>query len=146
MAGERVRIRVHGRQRDDVGALHESRMTADARHDAKGGTHFFRYEDRALLEGQTVPTLLKLASGSLLLVRRASFAQRLEFFPQEERASLYRTPYGVLHIAVRTKELFSACRADGTGRIELVYDLFVEGRFQSNNDVRIDITNARRII
>ena len=38
MADEgRVRICVHGRQRDDVGALHESRMTAVGRHDEKGG-------------------------------------------------------------------------------------------------------------
>lgn len=48
----------------------------------------------------------------------------------------------MLHLAVRTKELFSACRADGTGRIELVYDLFVEGRFQSSNELSIEITNV----
>ena len=119
--GDRVRIRIHGRQRDDAGALHESRTQAVGRHDAKGGKHFFRYEDHALLE---------------------PLEQRLEFVPQEERTSLYRTPYGMLHLAVRTKELFSACRADGTGRIELVYDLFVEGRFQSSNELSIEITNA----
>ena len=112
--GDRVRIRIHGCQRDDAGALHESRTQAVGRHDAKGGKHFFRYEDHALLE----------------------------FVPQEERTSLYRTPYGMLHLAVRTKELFSACRADGTGRIELIYDLFVEGRFQSSNELSIEITNA----
>ena len=49
--GDRVRIRIHGRQRDDAGALHESRTQAVGRHDAKGGKHFFRYEDHALLEG-----------------------------------------------------------------------------------------------
>lgn len=143
MADEgRVRICVHGRQRDDVGALHESRMTAVGRHDEKGGKHFFRYEDHALLEGHAVPTMLKLSPDGVLLLRRSPLEQRLEFVPQEERASLYRTPYGAMHLAVRTKELFSACRADGTGRIELVYDLFVEGRFQSSNELRIDITNA----
>jgi len=142
MADERVHIRVHGRQRDEAGALHESRMTAVGRHDAKCGKHFFRYEDHALLEGHAVPTVLKLTPDGLLLLRRNPLEQRLEFVPQEERTSLYRTPYGMLHLAVRTKELFSACRADGTGRIELVYDLFVEGKFQSNNELRIDITTA----
>ena len=141
MAEERVRICVRGRQRDEVGALHESCMTAIGRHDVKGGKHFFRYEDHALLEGRAVPTVLKLTPDGLLLLRRSPLAQRLEFVPQEERTSLYRTPYGMLHLAVRTKELFSACRADGTGRIELVYDLLVEGAFQSSNDLRIDITN-----
>ncbi len=140
--GDRVRIRIHGRQRDDAGALHESRTQAVGRHDAKGGKHFFRYEDHALLEGHAVPTVLKLAPDGLLLLRRSPLEQRLEFVPQEERTSLYRTPYGMMHLAVRTKELFSACRADGTGRIELIYDLFVEGRFQSSNELSIEITNA----
>lgn len=142
MAEERVRISVHGRQRDEAGALHESSMTAVGRHDAKGGKHFFRYEDRALLEGHAVPTVLKLTPEGLLLLRRSPLEQRLEFVPQVTRTSLYHTPYGMLHLAVRTISLFSACRADGTGRIELVYDLFVEGKFQSNNELRIDITQA----
>lgn len=143
MADERcVRIHVHGQQRDEVGALHESRMTAVGRHDVREGKHYFRYEDHALLEGHAVPTLLKLSAEALTLVRREPLSQRLEFFPQEDRTSLYRTPYGALHLSVRTKELFSACRADGTGRIELVYDLFVEGKFQSSNELRIDITHA----
>lgn len=138
----RVQIRVHGRQRDEDGDVRESRTQAVARHDAKGGKHFFRYEDRAQLEGHVVPTILKLGTDALTLIRREPLAQRLEFFPQEERTSQYRTPYGNLALSVRTKTLFSACRADGTGRIELAYDLFVEGQFQSSNELTIEITNA----
>ena len=138
----RVQIRVHGRQRDEDGDVRESRTQAVARHDAKGGKHFFRYEDRAQLEGHVVPTILKLGTDALTLIRREPLAQQLEFFPQEERTSMYRTPYGTLALSVRTKSFFSACRADGTGRIELAYDLFIEGQFQSSNELTIEITNA----
>ena len=103
----RVQIRVHGRQRDEDGDVRESRTQAVARHDAKGGKHFFRYEDRAQLEGHVVPTILKLGTDALTLIRREPLAQRLEFFPQEERTSQYRTPYGNLALSGARERCFA---------------------------------------
>ena len=55
---ERVRIRIRGTQKDAEGAVQHTETQAVARHDGKGGKHYLRYEDRTLLAGQAVPSLL----------------------------------------------------------------------------------------
>ena len=135
----RVRIRICGEQMDAAGMMQRTEMRAVARHDRKGETHYLRYEDTALLAGQAVPSLLKIAPAALTLVRHGPVEQRLEFVPLAERAGSYSSPYGRIPLAVRTREFQSACRADGTGRVELHYDLFLQGEFQGRCQLTIEM-------
>lgn len=136
---ERVRIRIRGTQKDAEGAVQHTEMQAVARHDGKGGKHYLRYEDRTLLAGQAVPSLLKFSENGLTLVRHGAVEQRLEFVRGAERQGLYRSPYGNIPLTVRTHELSLACQADGTGRIALRYDLFLQGAFQGSCALTIEI-------
>lgn len=110
-----------------------------ASHAEKGGRHYYRYEDRALLKGMAVPTRLILAPARLLLLRHGPIEQRLEFAPGEEHHAVYRSPYGSFALAVRTEEFSGGVAADGTGELVLRYDLFLDERFQSKNTLRLTI-------
>lgn len=136
---ERVHVRVRGTQKDAEGVVHRMEMQALALHDRKGGKHYLRYEDRALLEGQAVSSLMKISDEGLTLVRHGAVEQRLEFVRGAERQGLYRSPYGSFPLAVRTRELRTDCRADGTGRIDLRYDLFLQGAFQGSHALTVEI-------
>ena len=132
----RIRVRICGEQTDAAGAVQHTEMRAVARHDVKNGTHYLRYEDTTLLAGQAVPSLLKIAPASLTL---GPVEQRLEFVPRAERPGSYSSPYGRIPLAVRTREFLSACRVDGTGRVELRYDLFLQGEFQGRCQLTIEM-------
>ncbi|MBP7249436.1 MAG: DUF1934 domain-containing protein [Selenomonas sp.] len=135
----RIRVRICGEQTDAAGAVQHTEMRAMARHDVKNGTHYLRYEDTTLLAGQAVPSLLKIAPASLTLVRHGPVEQRLEFVPRAERPGSYSSPYGRIPLAVRTREFLSVCRVDGTGRVELRYDLFLQGEFQGRCQLTIEM-------
>ena len=85
---ERVRIRIRGTQKDAEGAVQHTETQAVARHHGEGGKHYLRYEDRTLLAGQAVPSLLKFSENGLTLVRHGAVEQRLEFVRGAERQGL----------------------------------------------------------
>ena len=135
----RIRVRICGEQTDAAGAVQHTEMREVGRNDVKNGPHYQLYEDTTLLGGQEVPSLLKIAPASLTLVRHGSVEQRLEFVPRAERVGSYSSPYGRIPLAVRTREFQSACRVDGTGRVELRYDLFLQGEFQGRCQLTIEM-------
>ena len=55
-----------------------------------------------------------------------------------EHTSIYRTPYGNIDLSVRTEAL-SVDYGEVAGRIDIRYGLWVNGAFQSQNRLHIEI-------
>lgn len=136
---DRVRLRIRGEQRTADGKTEHTEMQAVARHVLKGGRHYLRYEDQSLIEGQTVSSLLKISSDRLQLVRHGAIEQQMEFVCGARREGIFRLPGGSLSLAVRTQELRADCQADGRGRVELRYELFLQEELQSRCRLTIEI-------
>jgi len=85
-----------------------------------------------------VTTVIKvLPGGSVLLLRLGKLRQRQEFRKGKVTRSQYDTPVGTFDVQMKTYE----CRADlldGTGTIQLGYDVHIEG--VSANYTQLTIT------
>ena len=108
------------------------------------GKHYVIYEDDAVQdgkdgsEGSRVSTVLKIGGGTMTLLRKGALEQEQRFEKGREHTSIYRTPYGNIDLSVRTEAL-SVDYGEVAGRIDIRYGLWVNGAFQSQNRLHIEI-------
>jgi len=132
---ERVLVTVRGTQTDETGEESVIETTAAGRYYLRGGKHYVLYEDGA--EART-STVLKFNEHKLTLLRHGAIEHRQEFLPQGKSRSFYRTPVGELELEVHTHKLavdFGAV----AGKVDVLYDLAVNGRLQSRNSLHIEV-------
>lgn len=139
-----VVIRVKGSFRDAEGKEDEILTVAKGRHYFHRDKHYVLYDDDSLQQGTKTPTVLKIGRDTMTLLRHGSVEQEQHFECGAERLSTYRTPYGNINLAVRTDEL-SVHYEDGevAGMVDIRYDLFIDGVFQSSNRLHIEVEDDR---
>ena len=143
MSGENpVVVRVRGSFRDAEGREDEILTVAKGRHYFHGDKHYVLYDDEQLQEGQKTPTVLKIGRDAMTLLRRGAVEQKQHFERGREHDSTYHTPYGNLALSVRTGEL-AIHYGDIAGCVDIRYDLFVNGAFQSSNTLHIEVEEDR---
>ena len=85
------------------------------------------------------PTFRNLLSDDyVLLLRRGAVSQEQRFVEGMESTSEYRTPFGRLELSVATSRMEVAC-GDVSGEIHVDYAMFVDGTWQSDNALHIEI-------
>ncbi len=139
-----VVVRVKGSFRDAEGREDEILTVAKGRHYFHRDKHYVLYDDEDLQQGTKTPTVLKIGQEAMILLRHGSVEQEQRFERGTEKRSTYRTPYGNINLAVRTEEL-SVHYEDGKaeGIVDIRYDLFVNGAFQSSNRLHIEVEEDR---
>ena len=136
----RVLVRVKGRQQSGGGVVNVSETTSEGRHYFHRGRHYILYEDKSLAQGaQQTKTVLQISPTALSVTRHGPVDAEHYFKEDEESHTTYRTPYGNMDLSIRTNDL-DATYGDVTGTVDVSYDLAVNGRFQSNNTLHIEIT------
>lgn len=136
---DRFRIRVRGTQRDTAGEDQVIETIAEGTYAFRAGRHYIRYQDRSLSPGQCTSTVLKFTDDSLVLLRKGAVDNEQRFMAGRETRSTYQTPYGRLDLSARTDRLSIVFDALQGGRIEIGYELFVNGAFQSRNTLLVEI-------
>ena len=138
---DRVLIRVTGQQSGTDGAPDSMEFLAEGRHYLKSGKHYVLYDDNVTDEGRLISTTLKFTDERLTLIRKGGVSQLQEFYSQGRSVSQYHTAYGSLELAVETKGI-NISFEDVKGEIHVEYALFVNGQWQSDNELHIEISPA----
>jgi uncharacterized beta-barrel protein YwiB (DUF1934 family) len=138
-----VVVSVIGIQRDQIGEENRLELITVGRHYQKNNIDYIRYEESAVsgLEGTT--TTLKISDRRLLLLRSGKVQQRLVFQQDAVSDSLYRTPLGNFNLSVKTNK-FTVELSKGLGKIQVAYELLLDGQWQSANQLVIEIQEERK--
>lgn len=135
---QKVIVTVTGSQRGADGEESRIELTAAGTSREKNGVRYVTYKDGEASGMARTATLLKICSDRLCLVRTGTVEQRQDFCPGRKSCGSYRTPLGELQLGIFTR-LFTADSAGGVLTVEVVYDLEINGRWQSANRLLVKI-------
>ena len=137
---EQVRVFLDGRQVDAAGEESRIALSVTGRRFLRGESRYVSYDDGELIEGASIPTVLRIGTSGIMLQRRGVVRWTQHFAAGEERTSNYRTPYGMFLIKTLTRRLRMRTFPDGREEAYIFYTLYVDGVRQSDNtlDIRIE--------
>ena len=137
---EQVRVFLDGRQVDAAGEESRIALSVTGRRFLRGESRYVSYDDGELIEGASIPTVLRIGASGIMLQRRGVVRWTQHFAAGEERTSNYRTPYGMFLIKTLTRRLRTRTFPDGREEAYIFYTLYVDGVRQSDNtlDIRIE--------
>ena len=136
-----VIVKIVGSQTDAEGEVSRMEMVAEGRHYYRNGKHYVLYDDTMTNAEQKTSTVLKIAADSLTLLRKGGVVQEQCFEPNKESSSVYRTPYGNMDLAMKTEKV-EIVYGTISGNIDVAYAMAVNGQWQSNNELHIEISIA----
>ena len=136
---EQVRVFLDGRQVDAAGEESRIALSVTGRRFLRGESHYVSYDDATLIDGEIVPSVLRIGAAGGMLQRRGVVRWTQHFAAGEERSSNYRTPYGTFLIKTDTRRLRMRTFPDGREEIYIFYTLYVDGVRQSDNMLEIRI-------
>lgn len=117
------------------------KMKAVANHHVRDGISYVIYKETDLADRQETSTMLKIGDDFLALTRSGGVRQQQLFAKGKISHSDYETPYGKLHMSVRTHRFDiisdAKCRI-----IKIDYALYINDRWQSDNELVIKIQPA----
>ena len=136
---EQVHVSLVGRQVDAAGEESRIALSVRGRRFLRGESRYVSYDDTELIEGESVPMVLRLGADRIMLQRRGVVRFAQHFAHGEERRSNYHTPYGTLAITTLTRRLRMRTLPDGAEEAYIFYTLYVDGVRQSDNTLEIRI-------
>ncbi|WP_395754244.1 DUF1934 domain-containing protein [uncultured Megasphaera sp.] len=134
-----VVVSVTSIQRNEQGQELKMELVSEGKYYRKRDTQYIMYAESEITGLEGVTTIIKvLDNGNVVLVRTGKMQQRQEYWPGRETHSWYDTPLGRLPVTLKTY----VCRStlfDGTGHIELGYDVTIDGFASNYNQLSIDV-------
>lgn len=134
----KVLVKVIGLQKDGFGEENCIELISIGKHYNKNGIHYVLYEDSEISGMDSTTTLLKIAADQVTLIRKGKVMQEQHFELLKKSSSTYTTPYGNLTLSVLTKKL-EISYGEVSGNIDIEYELTVDGKWQSNNQLNIKV-------
>ena len=135
----KVVVKVLGNQKDIYGEENKIEVVSVGKHYSKNDVHYVLYNDSENLGVDHTSTLLKIDKDNVTLIRKGKVEQTQFFKKLETSSSNYKTPFGNMRLTVLTKELDIAF-GTVTGDIVIDYELAIDGQWQSENELRINIS------
>ena len=135
----KVVVKVSGNQKDINGEENKIEVVSVGKHYCKNDIHYILYNDSESLGVENTSTMLKIDRDNVTLIRKGKVEQTQYFKKLATSSSNYRTPFGNLKLTVLTKELDIAF-GSATGDIAIDYELAIDGQWQSENELRINIS------
>jgi len=133
-----VLITLTSRQVDATGDVGEISFDTLGKSSEKAGRHYITYKESALTGMEGTTTLFKIEPGRVSVVRTGSIEAKQVFVAGEKYAFPYITAFGTFEMAV-IPWVVEACLQEGEGRINLEYDLEIDGRSVSRNSLAITV-------
>ena len=134
---EKVIVKVHGEQTGADGETNAIEVVTEGRHYFKNGMHYVLYDDK--MADESVSTMLEIEPDRLRMTRSGAVAQEQHFIRGMESTSEYKTPFGNLKLSVQTKDMKIAY-GTVSGEIHVDYALAINGAWQSDNSLSIEIS------
>ena len=136
---EQVRVFLDGRQVDAAGEESRIALSVTGRRFLRGESRYVSYDDTELIEGEMIPTMLRVGTSEVMLRRSGVVRHTQRFAAGQEHPSSYRTPYGTIALTTVTRRLRARMLPDGIEEVYIFYTLYVDGVRQSDNMLEIRI-------
>jgi len=108
----------------------------------KENAYYLVYDETEISGMEGTTTTLRAENGYVNLIRFGSTNSNLKFREGIKDVSLYRTPYGVLEIAIIPSIVKVDINESG-GEIKLIYELDFGGPQRSKNELHIKVAPER---
>ena len=129
-------IRCKSIQRDERGKAEEVVLETPGMYGEDEDCRYLTYEETSLSGMEGTTTTIRMYGDHVS--RQGSFLQETEYRPGTVAKSEYITPAGPVEITVSSKEITDTGSV-GKGRLRLVYDIEMKGRFSHLNEIIIDV-------
>lgn len=118
---------------------HLMEMTMPAKFYKKSGHLYISYEETELTGMEGDKTVLKLKGDVITMTRFGSNPSTMVFRENESYETDYTTPYGTFKMENIVSKLTMAIGEEGSGHLEIQYELLITGVTKSDNILRIEI-------
>ena len=109
----------------------------------KNGKHYVVYEEAYEDEAQKAHNTMKIADGSLELIKTGLINTRMVFCRGRKNESSYQTPFGMMVVGIEAKEVLLKEEADVL-TIDILYALDINYEHVSDCTMNIRITSAQK--
>lgn len=120
---------------------HLMEMTMPAKLYKKSDYLYISYEETELTGMEGDKTVLKLKGDIITMTRFGSNPSTMVFQENESYETDYTTPYGTFKMENIVSKLTMAIGEDGSGHLEIEYELMITGVTKSDNILRIEIVS-----
>ncbi len=109
----------------------------------RGGARYLIYDESEFSGFPGCKTTLKLTGNSIRMRRIGSSAgvgTELVFEKGKRFSSRYHTPYGNMELELLTNDIVNNLSEDGTGNIDIDYQVNLGGIAEGHNKLKIEVT------
>ena len=108
----------------------------------KDGATYIVYDETEVSGMAGCKTTLKITDTALRMKRigNVGFGAELYFEKGRRFNSMYQTPYGLMGVEILTKAVDAQLNDEKCGKVDIEYDVSMEGASESRNRLTIDIS------
>ena len=114
---------------------------AEGQYYFRNDKHYIKYDDSSMDEDNVIRTTLKTDGRDFNIFRRGAVDTEMMFSLGKTTRTAYRTPYSMMELEINTKKLVIDM-GEAAGKVDLCYDMAVNGDFVGEYELSIKITKA----
>lgn len=137
-----VMIRIKGKQVTREAGEDEMEFVTEGKLYHRNGTTYLLYEETELSGVPGCMTRLRLRDGEIQMKRigeGAGVGNEILFEQGKRYTGFYETPFGPIPLEVLTNHVKSSIKADGSGDIDIDYDISLKGLLEGRNTLNITL-------
>ncbi len=142
MSSAAIRVKSLIKQKGE--ADHNVEITSLGKVYKKNGVIYVFYDESEISGMQGSKTMLKIKENIVNMSRSGSNESKLTFEPGASHESKYGTPYGEFIMETRTKSIDIDVDENLLGKIEIKYDLIIQGLSETDHTLSIEILSINK--
>ncbi|MEY7999331.1 DUF1934 domain-containing protein [Clostridium sp. Mt-5] len=104
----------------------------------KNDSYYAVYEETQLSGMEGTTTTLKIKNNKFSLIRMGSTNANMDFNKNQKSMSMYKTPYGIIELKIRTNEIDINVNEDG-GDVIINYSMSLAGQATQDTQLKVNI-------
>ena len=138
-----IMLTITGRQFAGTEAEDKMEFVTEGKLYQRGAATYLVYDESEFSGFPGCKTSLKLKGDTIRMKRlgkNTGYGMELEFREGDRFVSRYETPYGDMDMEVLTTRVENALSEEGTGSVEIEYDVSIGGMAEGRNALHIEVT------
>jgi uncharacterized beta-barrel protein YwiB (DUF1934 family) len=104
----------------------------------KNDCYYAVYKETQISGMEGTTTTLKIKDDGLCLIRMGSTNAKMDFNRHQKNRSMYKTPYGVVELEIKTNKINIDIGEDG-GNVLVDYNMSLAGQAAQNTQLKVNI-------
>ena len=135
-----VSVKIKGKQSYPEGETLETVTEAAGEYYLRNGAHYIMFEETEAGFTRSTRSMLKVRGGHVELTKKGLVQSNMVFEKGMLHTSEYRTPFGVVPMGVKTKQVF-VLEEESTLTVQIAYELQTDGELMADCNIHIQINS-----